>query len=188
MTSRRAPPRVTPLALIILGFLSERPMHPYEMQRVARERGTDEVVKIQRGSLYPAVERLALAGLVAPLETSREGRRPERTVYQLTPDGRETLENWLGELLSYPHPEFPRFPAALSVLPTMTPERIRAMLVARCTRLVRDLAAVEAALTSLTESMGLPRIFLIEDQYRAAMMRAELEWVSALVDDLGTGA
>ena len=48
-------------------------MHPYEMQRLMQWRGKDQVVRVQRGSLYPAVERLANAGLIEPLETARDG-------------------------------------------------------------------------------------------------------------------
>ena len=66
--------------LMVLVLLAEAPMHPYEMQRLMQWRGKDQVVRVQRGSLYPAVERLMRAGLIEPLETEREGRRPERTV------------------------------------------------------------------------------------------------------------
>ena len=76
--------------LMVLVLLAEAPMHPYEMQRLMQWRGKDDVVRVQRGSLYPAVERLMRAGLIEPLETERAGRRPERTVYQLTEEGRDT--------------------------------------------------------------------------------------------------
>src|SRR5690242_14900046 len=69
-------------ALTVLCLLRERPMHPYEMQRLIRERHKDEFLDLKRGSLYHAMERLQAAGLVEPMETFREGRRPERTVYR----------------------------------------------------------------------------------------------------------
>src|SRR4051794_20993432 len=71
----------SPLGLMILALLSERPMHPYEMQRLMVARGDDRVVRVQRGSLYPAVERLEQAGLVEADTVERSGKRPERTVY-----------------------------------------------------------------------------------------------------------
>ena len=78
---------LTPLALAILRLLHERPMHPYEMHQLVRDRGTDFVIKVRAGSLYHAVERLAMLGLIAPVETGRDGRRPERTVYAITDAG-----------------------------------------------------------------------------------------------------
>ena len=56
--------RPSPLMLMVLVLLAEAPMHPYEMQRLMQWRGKDQVVRVQRGSLYPAVERLANAGLI----------------------------------------------------------------------------------------------------------------------------
>src|SRR5487761_1129824 len=79
---RPSKPRVprTPLALTVLSLLGERPMHPYEMQQLIRERHLDFAIKLKGGSIYDTVERLAAAGLVEVKETSRTGRRPERTV------------------------------------------------------------------------------------------------------------
>ncbi len=70
-TPRRPTVRPSPLMLMVLVLLAEAPMHPYEMQRLMQWRGKDQVVRVQRGSLYPAVERLARAGLIEPSETAR---------------------------------------------------------------------------------------------------------------------
>ena len=43
-------------------------------------------------------------------------------------------------------------------------------------------AAVEAGAPP-----GLPRLFLIEDEYRVIMLRAELQWLRGVVDDLEAG-
>jgi len=40
------------------------------------------------------VRQLANAGFVAEHETSREGQRPERTVYAITDTGRAELRDW----------------------------------------------------------------------------------------------
>src|SRR5262245_16656991 len=101
----------TPLALAILNLLYERPMHPYEMQQHMRERGHDFVIKLKGGSLYSTIERLIEGGLIHPVETSREGRRPERTVYALTEVGQDELTVWLRELLARPIHEYPWFGA-----------------------------------------------------------------------------
>ena len=59
---------LTPLALAVLRLLHERPMHPYEMHQLVRDRGTDFAIKVRAGSLYHAVERLA------PPRSDRAGR------------------------------------------------------------------------------------------------------------------
>lgn len=90
---------LTPLGLTVLRMLCDGPMHPYEMQQRIRNHAYDVAVKITHGSLYHSVERLAAAGLIEPLETSREGRRPERTVYAVTSAGRDAARIRLAELL-----------------------------------------------------------------------------------------
>src|SRR5437660_11865395 len=104
----------TPLALAVLNLLFERSMHPYEMQRLMRERGINDVVKLNQGSLYATIERLAKAGLIESGETSREGRRPERTVYSLSESGRDELSLWMREMLSTPNREYPLFASVLA--------------------------------------------------------------------------
>ncbi len=88
-----------PLALAVLACLFERPMHPYEMASTMRERGKEQSIKLNYGSLYTVVDNLAKHGLIEAVEARREGRRPERTVYQLTDAGRTKLDAWMSELL-----------------------------------------------------------------------------------------
>ncbi len=77
-----------PLALVVLACLAEHPMHPYEMATTMRERGKDQSIKLNYGSLYMVVLALQQHGLIVAQETERAGRRPERTVYRLTDAGR----------------------------------------------------------------------------------------------------
>src|SRR5919198_2129085 len=76
------------LALAVLALVAERPMHPYEMASTLRERGKDVSIKINWGSLYTAVQNLEKHGFIDATETTRQGRRPERTVYRITDAGR----------------------------------------------------------------------------------------------------
>ena len=67
-----------------MALLYERPMHAYEMVTLMRERGKHESVRLRYSSLYSVVGALEREGLIVPRETVREGRRPERTVYEIT--------------------------------------------------------------------------------------------------------
>jgi DNA-binding PadR family transcriptional regulator len=182
-TMTPAEPRRSTLAMVLLALLLEAPMHPYRMQQMIRERGQDQLVNVaQRNSVYQALDRLVRDGLARPGGTAREQGRPERTVYEITPDGEATLRRWLTAMLPMPAREFPEFPAALAFLPILEPAVVRSLLERRVTALEEKLAGVVGQAPP-----GLPRLFLIEDEYRAAMLRAELAWVRALVDDLAAG-
>jgi hypothetical protein len=51
--------------LAVLCFLRERPMHPYEMSTTLRERGKQESIKLNFGSLYSIIEALLETRLIA---------------------------------------------------------------------------------------------------------------------------
>ena len=110
------------------------------MQRPIRYRDRTYVKGLPR-SLYHAIDRLAAAGLVEAGEPTREGRRPERTVYSITEAGREELEGWLADLLATPDANDPSaYSAALSLIPYLTPEQALAALRPRRSSLELELA------------------------------------------------
>src|SRR5215831_4317607 len=107
-------------AITTLGLVTERPRHPYEMQRLIRNRGKSFVKGLPR-SLYHAIDRLAKEGLVEVAETSRDGRRPERTLYSATDAGRDALQGWLTALLATPEDDPATYYAALSMIAYLEP-------------------------------------------------------------------
>jgi DNA-binding PadR family transcriptional regulator len=173
----------TPLLLSVLVLLWEAPMHPYQMQRTMRERGKDLVTDVKPGSIYHAVQRLEKAGLAEAIETTREGRRPERTTYRITDNGRETCETWLSGMLARPKTEQPEFAAALAALPLLLPEPAREVLDERITQLQSQIDSLETGLRESVE-MGLPRVLLVEVEYVLTLRKAEAAWVRELIDDL----
>jgi DNA-binding PadR family transcriptional regulator len=178
--------RYSTIALAILALLYEEPMHPYRMQQLIKERGKDEVINVrQRASLYQTIDRLLRANLITVRETEREERWPERTIYELTAEGRETMISWLREMLSRPAREFPEFPAALAYLPLLAPEDAQRQLERRAQALAAELARIE---TQLSSAEGvIPRLFLIEIEYLRDMLNTELRWVQSLIADLESG-
>ncbi|HEX6755395.1 MAG TPA: PadR family transcriptional regulator [Mycobacteriales bacterium] len=176
-----------PLALAVLACLAERPMHPYEMATTMRERGKHESIKLNYGSLYTVVEALQKHGLVAVRETVREGRRPERTVYEITAAGRLEFRDWLSDLVSTPVKEFPAFESGLSLLGGLSPDEAVRLLGARAMRLRADIEAGREMLRQ-TEQMGLPRLFTVEGDYRLGQLEAELEFTEKLRGSIADGS
>ena len=54
-----------PLALAVLACLRQRPMHPYEISTTLRQRGKEDSIKLNYGSLYSVVESLHKHGMIA---------------------------------------------------------------------------------------------------------------------------
>jgi DNA-binding PadR family transcriptional regulator len=99
------------LALAVLATVIQRPMHRYEVASVMRARVKDRDMGIKWGSLYTVVQNLEKNGFVEPVDVTRQGARPERTVYRITEAGRRELVEWTRELIAEPEAEHTRFVA-----------------------------------------------------------------------------
>ena len=183
MTAKVKTPSLWELA--VLAMLHEGAMHPYEMQRLLRERHKDELLVLKRGSLYHAIDRLLRTQLIDAVDIGRNGRRPERTTYQINGAGEQALTDWLRRMVSVPQRETSEFLAALSFLVYLTPEEALALLELRFQSLLSEIKTLGDAIDSLVERVG--RINLIETEYLIAMRRAELEWIRSLMTDLKAG-
>jgi DNA-binding PadR family transcriptional regulator len=177
-----------PLALAVMALLYERPMHAYEMVTLMRERGKHESVRLRYSSLYSVVSALEREGLIVPRETVRKGRRPERTVYEITGAGRDEFLTWLRELLREPVKEFTQFAAGLSFLAALPPEEAVALLKERARRLDVETGEMRSRLDAAMEQLNLPRLFLVEAEHELMLREAELGWVRGLVEEIETGA
>jgi DNA-binding PadR family transcriptional regulator len=89
------------LELAVLGVLHRTPMHGYELRKqITGVLGLFRALSY--GSLYPCLHELLAAGLIAEerelngAARPRAGRRSQK-VYRLTADGKERLQELLGE-------------------------------------------------------------------------------------------
>ncbi len=177
--------RSSPLALTILWMLAGGPLHPYAIQTRLKAWGKDQVVNVgQRANLHKTIERLKEAGLVAVRQTERDQRFPERTVYELTEEGMRVARDWLAAMLSTPRNEFPEFPVALSFVFGLAPGEVIEALEARAKGLRAQVAGLKAV---LEDPAGPPRLYLIETEFIHRVAAAELDWVSAVIEDLRSG-
>jgi DNA-binding PadR family transcriptional regulator len=178
-------PKRSPLGLIVLWQLYDGPKHVYGIQKLLRQQGKDRVVNVRaRASLYQTLERLTRLGLVEVHETVRGKAYPDRVVYAITDAGRDTAREWLREMLRATGEEYPEFIAAVSILFGLEPDDARAQLELRAEALAAELADAQAQLDG---NPGLPRLFLLEEEYRRAVLEAELSWLRGVIADLKKG-
>lgn len=173
------------MALAVLATVYQRPMHRYEIASIMRARGKDNDMDVKWGSLYTVVQNLAKHGFLEPIGSSRQGARPERTIYRITQTGIEEMTDWTRDLLATPQTEHPRFAAGLSVQMLLPPGEVITLLQARLARLEATVAAAREALDATRHDV--PRLFLIEDEYTIAILGAEIVWVRGFLDELTSG-
>jgi PadR family transcriptional regulator, regulatory protein PadR len=85
------------LDMLILKTLKRfGPMHGYGIAKTIQQTSED-VLRVEEGSLYPALQRILLKGWVTA-EWVQAGAKRRNRIYHLTPDGRKRL---LAELSEY---------------------------------------------------------------------------------------
>jgi len=175
-----------PLALAVLSCLWERPMYPYEMTTSLRERGKEDSIRLNFGSLYAVIKSLEKHALIEATHTERVGNRPERIVYAITAAGKVEAVDWLRELIAEPVKEYPAFETGLSLLPMLAPADATTLLRDRLVRLDAELEERRQQ-RKAPDVTHLPELFLIEFDYRVAMLRSERAFVAALADRIQSG-
>jgi DNA-binding PadR family transcriptional regulator len=170
----------------VLVCLHEKPMHPYEVAQTLRARAKQESVRLNYGSLYAVVESLEKKGFIKATGTVQEGKRPQRTVYEITDPGTTEMTDWLTELIGTPAKEYPAFMAGLSFLPALDPDEALAALRRRIEMLTVKIVALRSVEQAARDA-GLPRIFGLEADYEEQQLIAEQKFVIALVDEIQNG-
>ncbi|SDL89358.1 PadR family transcriptional regulator [Microbacterium azadirachtae] len=82
---------LTPTAHTILGYVASHPRSGYEIRQAASR---NPFWGISDGQLYPQLRLLAGAGLIE--SDGMDGPRG-KTIWRITPSGRQALRDWLGE-------------------------------------------------------------------------------------------
>ncbi|MEV0791767.1 PadR family transcriptional regulator [Kribbella sp. NPDC050459] len=174
-------PELTPLAISVLALLNERPMHAYEMYQLLLSRHNNRIVKVRPGSLYHTVERLAGQQYVRATGTERAGNRPERTTYEITPEGNAALTRRVESGLESFVYEYPLFPVVLSEAHNLEADDAVLRLRRRVEDLDRWLADVDEAV-GLARSSGVPERYWMAADYVRGQIAAEREWLAGTVE------
>jgi len=175
------------LSLAILILLAESPMHPYRIQKLLRERGKGDVIKIgARTNIYQTIAQLEKLGLVQRRGTAKEEGFPEQVIYELTGSGRTSTRTRMIGVVERPEKSFLEFPAAISFLTFLGVPDAKYALEHRAGILRRSIDIEESGLRRFQKTY--PKVFALEGGYKIAMMRAELIWIERLIRDLGSGA
>ena len=99
---------------MVLGFLAEGPLHGYELRR-RMEQLTGYTRTISDGTLYPAITRLARAGLIIREQEAGRAGAPRQTLH-LTDAGRDRLLDRLRDADGHDITDGSRFFVVLSFL------------------------------------------------------------------------
>lgn len=158
--------------LPLLGLLVEQPSHAYGLtSRLCERYGRSTATRSTVTSLLKSLEK---AGLVASRQPEQVGKRPPRTVYELTEAGvadfRRRVEAGLGEGETA-SADFVMAVAYAAILPA---EQAADLLDARAERVEREAARLRERPDGVAEA------HMLEAAYWHTIAAAEAEWLRML--------
>jgi DNA-binding PadR family transcriptional regulator len=164
--------------IAILGLLAECPMHGYQIHQQIKEREMDYWAKIKLPSIYSTLTRLEEQGLITSGK-EKVGHTPERTVYAITPIGREKLGEMVLFFLDAEHgPEW-LFGLGVAFICGAPREKVLAALQLRKKNLEKHLEALTNEAVDYKGKIPFNWYMLVESAQKH--MQLELEWLKELI-------
>ena len=158
--------------LLLLGILRREAMHGYRLVEIV-ETELRACTDLKKPTAYFLLGKLARSGLVTRTRT-REGKRPPKWVYRLTPKGEETFQSLLRQNMAAFTP--PKYPASvgLAFLTALAPEESRRLLSQRLTAI----EARAAGIGLLDESDGPSALVASHERHQ---LLAEATWLTEIL-------
>lgn len=164
--------------LLLLGLLRRASMHGYQLVEFI-ENYLSSCTDLKKPTAYLALERLAQHNWVREHEV-REGKRPPRKVYTITPEGEAEFRRLLAlNLSTYVPSKFPQDMglAFADALPS-----------AEVVRLLKQRRAVlQEELDSLRQAPPHPGTLQLLVEHSIAHLGSELVWLDEVIDRFATG-
>lgn len=176
---------MTDAELTILSLVAETPRYGYEIQQVIDERGLREWLTIGFSSLYYVLNKLERQNMLSS-QLQPEGRGPARKVYTITEAGVGVLQTAVSELLRQPRSLGSGFELGLANLRALKPRQVFIVLHHHHSDLKQGLEQVETAFARHKQEHPDGEHIHALYTHSIAMMRAELEWMSAFLADWKT--
>ena len=173
---------MTDAELTILSLVAETPRYGYEIQQVIDERGLREWLTIGFSSLYYILNKLERQHMLTS-QLQPEGRGPARKVYSITEAGRGVLQTAVSDLLRQPRSLGSGFELGLANLGALKPRQVYVVLHHHHIDLKQGLEQVEKAWARHQEDPPEGHHITALYTHSIAMMRSELEWMSAFLED-----
>ena len=172
---------------MILGLLDERgPMHGHQIRRTAELTNAEVWGGITGGALYAELRKLGGEGLIEAIREEQVGRRPARTVYQITEEGRLELVVQRDAALEVVFGSADPLSVVLLFAAGTDPAELSERLAARRGRIAGQLAAM-AAERELTGRGVLPPLAVAAFRRGELRLEAELRWHEEFGRQLAAG-
>jgi DNA-binding PadR family transcriptional regulator len=171
--------------LVILGLLRERPLYGYEIKQIIEEHMSDWT-SIAFGSIYFALDKLAEERFVEKVQVERAGKRPSRSVYEITDAGRQEFLRLLREVWGDLERQYFTIDIGLAFMDALPINEIKDYLNQRVVYLEKILEHLDSHQQEVAEQNAPPSAVAIFDHSRLHF-QAELAWTRGLLAQVDKG-
>lgn len=162
---------------MILGLLAEQgPMHGHQIRRTGELTNAEVWGGITGGAIYAELRRLHSDSLISPVRSEQVGRRPARTVYEITDEGRVELVVQREAALDALFPSADPVSVVLLFAAGTDPDELRRRLAARRHKVQMQLDAMVEERTRLTGLGVLTPIAVVAFRRGELRLESELRW------------
>lgn len=172
--------------LVILGLLRGRPLYGYELKQIIEEQMGDWT-SIAFGSIYFALEKLSEEGYIEKVATEQEGKRPSRSVYQITTAGREEFVRLLREVWNQVERQYYDIDVALAFKDALPEGEVKTYLRQRAAQLEGILEHIREHRQEQMAHEEVPPIADAVFDHGVVHYQAELAWTRQLLEKLEQG-
>jgi DNA-binding PadR family transcriptional regulator len=158
--------------LLLLGLLRQMRMYGYQLHEFI-ERDLTTCTDLKKATTYFLLDKMAKRGWISQSE-EREGNRPPRQVYEITPEGEQAFQRLLRENLSSYAPSRFTGDIGLAYADAISPEETRTLLMQRRAAMQQDLEVARA----IPAHGGSIQLLL---DHRVVHLEAELDWLDTVI-------
>jgi DNA-binding PadR family transcriptional regulator len=172
--------------LVILGLLRDRPLYGYEIKHIIEEHMSDWT-SIAFGSIYFALDKLAEEHFVEKIGVEKEGKRPSRSVYQITESGRDEFLRLLRSVWSEMERQYFALDIGIAFMEALPLTAIKGYLGKRAAQLENILEHINAHQQEILAGNGVPRYAVAIFNHSRLHLQAELTWVKDFLTKIERG-
>jgi DNA-binding PadR family transcriptional regulator len=172
--------------LVILGLLRGEPLHGYEIKHII-EKHMGDWTNIPFGSIYFALGKLKEEGRIEESAVSKDGKRPAKTVFAITKEGREEFLRLLRETLGSTERQFYEIDLGLAFMDCLDPTEAAALFHGRVLALEAAVEALRAHEAEQMRSPDLPPSAKAIFSHGLAHREAELTWAREVLARIESG-
>lgn len=161
--------------LLLLGILMEGKMHGYQLNNYVKH-AMNLYTDLKKSTTYFVLDQLEKEGYVSH-QVEREGKRPERRVYEITKEGKTHFHKLLHECISSYTPTTLNEDIGIAFMDKLKPSEAEKLLDSKRQKIKNELIKFN----DIKDHRGSLKYVI---DHNRAYLNADLKWVNSVLKDI----